>query len=91
MCACKLGEEMGKKTPTGNWKRAEKAMPEPMVVVGFGKHELADLMGEDMEERILEAFQKQWPPIYRRASACTEDEIKMFSELTNFIARVAAR
>lgn len=82
---------MGKKTPTGNWKRTKKAAPEPMVVVGFGKSELADLMGVDVEERLIEAFQKQWPPVYRRASACTEDEIQMFSELTTFIARMAAK
>lgn len=82
---------MGKRTATGNWKRTERKAPEPMVVVGFGKAELADLMGVDMKERLIEAFQKQWPPVYRRASACTEDEIQMFSELTNYIAGQAAK
>ena len=81
---------MGKRTPAGNWKRAEKPTPEPMVVVGFGGADLADLMGEDREERLTEAFTKQWPPRYRRASTCTSDDIALFSELTKLVTKLAA-
>lgn len=66
-------------------------VPEPMVVVGFGQADLADLMGEDKEERLTEAFTKQWPPRYRRASICTEEEIELFKELTTLITQAAAK
>lgn len=65
--------------------------PEPMVVVGFGKHSLADLLGVDHIERLTEAFQKQWPPHYRRASACTPEEIELFKELTAILSKAATR
>ena len=85
---------MGKKTPTGNWKRTEKTRPEPLVLVGFGKHDLADLWKfkdtDDEEKLVTEPFEKGWPPRYRRASACTPEEIKTFSEFTNFITNVVA-
>ena len=85
---------MGKRTPTGNWKRAEKTRPEPMVLVGFGKYDLADLWKfkdtDDEEKLVTEPFEKGWPPRYRRASACTPEEIQTFSEFTNFITNVVA-
>lgn len=72
-------------------KNKDRRPPEPMVVVGFGKYELADLMGEDKMERLTEAFRKQWPPHYRRASACTPEEIELFKELTTLIMRETAK
>lgn len=89
---------MGKKTPTGNWKRdtsRTRKMPEPLVLVGFGKHELADMIqfiDTDNEERLVsEPFEKGWPPRYRRASACTQAEIDNFRTFTNFITNVVAK
>jgi len=85
---------VGKRTPAGNWKRAEKTRPEPLVLVGFGKHDLADLWKfrdtNDEEKLVSEPFEKGWPPRYRRASACTTEEIRIFSEFTNFITNVIA-
>jgi len=88
---------VGKKTPTGSWKREtnrERNRPEPMILVGFGKHNLADLWKfkdtDDEEKLITEPFEKGWPPRYRRASACTPEEIQTFSEFTNFITNVVA-
>ena len=72
-------------------KKADRRPPEPLVVVGFGKYELADLMGEDKIERLTEAFQKQWPPHYRRVSACTPEQIELFKELTTLLTREAAK
>jgi hypothetical protein len=63
------------------------AMSSPLVLVGFGKFDLADLMGEDKIERISEAFAKQWPPVYRRAGICTKEEIELFQEFTTFITK----
>lgn len=90
---------MGKKTPTGNWKREtnrqRRGMPEPLVLVGFGKHDLADMIDfidTDNEERLVsEPFEKGWPPRYRRASACTEQEIANFKKFTIFMTQVVAQ
>jgi hypothetical protein len=72
-------------------KKADKRPDEPLVVVGFGKADLADLLGEDHIERLTEAFQKQWPPRYRRASLCTADEIELFKELTAILSKAVAK
>lgn len=72
-------------------KKADKRPNEPLVVVGFGKYDLADLLGVDHIERLTEAFQKQWPPHYRRASACTPEEIELFKELTAILAKAATK
>jgi hypothetical protein len=86
---------MGKKTAPGNWKRVEKKTAEPVVLVGFGKYDLVDLMKykdtDDEEKLVSEPFEKGWPPRYRRASACTQEEIQTFSEFTNFITNVVAQ
>lgn len=79
----------GKRNQTNRERR--EAMGGPMVLVGFGKHDLADLMGVDMEERITEAFMKQWPPRYRRASICSPEDIELFKEFTAFITKAAAQ
>ena len=89
---------MGKKTPTGNWKREtnrSRKMPEPLVLVGFGKHDLSDMIDfidTDNEERLVsEPFEKGWPPRYRRVSACSEQEVANFKKFTNFITQVVAQ
>ena len=64
---------------------------EPLVVVGFGKYELADLLGEDHIERLTEAFMKQWPAHYRRASCCTKEEIELFKELTAILSKAVTK
>ena len=63
---------MGKKTPTGNWKREtnrQRRMPEPLVLVGFGKHDLADMIDfidtENEERLISEPYETGWPPSYK--------------------------
>lgn len=95
----KRGRTMGNKTPTGNWKREtnrqRRGGPEPLVLVGFGKYDLADMIkfiDTDNEERLVtEPFQKGWPPRYRRASACTQEEIENFRKFTTFITNVVAQ
>lgn len=72
-------------------KKADRRPAEPTVLVGFGKHDLADLMGEDYEERLTEAFQKQWPPRYRRLSACTKEDVELFQELTAILSKAATK
>ena len=88
---------MGNKTTNGNWKRdtnRTRRIPEPMVLVGFGKHDLADMieyLDTDNEDRLItEPFEKGWPPRYRKASACTEQEIANFKKFTNFMTNVIA-
>ena len=89
---------MGNKTPTGGWVRStnkSRRQPEPVVLVGFGKHDLVDMIefiDTDNEERLVsEPFEKGWPPRYRRASACTEAEVEAFRKFTTFMTQVVAQ
>lgn len=53
---------------------------EPMVLVGFGKHELKDLLklrGTPEEDTLLLA-PVNWPARYKRESICDPDEIQDF-------------
>lgn len=68
-------------------KNRDSRPHEPMIVVGFGKYDLADLLGIDYQERLTEAFQKQWPPVYRRVSSCTQEQIDLFKELTTLLSK----
>jgi len=60
---------------------ADRNKPEPgqgLVLVGFGKHSLKDMMGwvdTEQEEDLAFAF-KKWPPVYRREEICSEGDIK---------------
>jgi hypothetical protein len=62
---------------------------EPHVLVGFGKHDLADLL-EYTEDEINEQYlikklnTQHWPARYRRASICTEEEIENFKRFTEW-------
>jgi len=60
-------------------------MPEPLILVGFGKHDLANLWAKkdtpEGEKMLLEAISvKHWPPRYRRVSICTPEEVRVFQE-----------
>lgn len=83
---------MGKKTPVGNWKREtnrERNKPEPTVLVGFGKFDLVDFIGS--RDLVNEAFVKGFPPRYRPASRCTEEEINLFKEFTTWLTQESAK
>ncbi len=62
---------------------------EPVVLVGFGKHDLASFIG--YPEFVNEAFVKQWPPHYRRQSICTSEEIETFREFTTWLTELSAK
>lgn len=88
---------MGKRTPTGNWVRTQnkdKRVNEALVLVGFGKWELKDMVKwidtDDEERLVTEPFQKNYPPRYRRVSACTKEEVETFRTFTNFMTNVIA-
>jgi hypothetical protein len=49
-----------------------------LVLVGFGKHKLADMMkwiDTDREMELLLAF-KRWPPVYREQRACEAGDVE---------------
>lgn len=60
-----------------------KVAKEPMCLVGYGKHSLANLMenvntpeGDDL---LLHAIDRQhWPPRYRPQRICSEEEKQAF-------------
>lgn len=64
---------------------------EPLVLVGIGKHNLKDLLDQaaaslEGQRILLAAFDKyKWPPRYRRASICTEEEIAAFATYVNWV------
>ena len=66
-------------------QRKEKEREEPTVLVAFGKHSLKELMDNrhtDKGEYDLmgAADVHHWPPVYRRVSACSVDDVKLFQE-----------
>jgi hypothetical protein len=69
--------------------RRERAAAEAKVLVGFGKHDLKDLVAdEDGEETLIYALTKHhWPPRYRRESICSEDEIDAFKAYMIWLQR----
>lgn len=64
---------------------------EPVVLVGIGKHNLRELLDQALtslegEKTLLEAFDvHHWPPRYRAASSCSEQEIETFGEYVNWV------
>ena len=60
---------------------------EPMVLVGFGKQDLKDILykiGTDEEEELVYAPTRS-PPRYRRKSICTTEDIEAFMTYGRFI------
>jgi len=60
-------------------------MSEPMILVGFGKHDLKDLWANrntlEGEALLYEAITvKHWPPRYRRLAICNTEEVTVFQE-----------
>jgi hypothetical protein len=63
---------------------------EPMILVGFGKHDLKDLWDKkdtpEGEQMLMEAIPvKHWPPRYRRISICTQEEVNTFQEYLRWV------
>lgn len=62
-----------------------------MILVGIGKYNLKDLLEQaaatlEGHQILLEAFDKyHWPPRYRRASACSPEEVEAFSTYVNWV------
>lgn len=66
-------------------QRREKERAEPKVLVGFGKHSLKDLMAEKDTDKgewdlMGAADVHHWPPVYRRVSICSVEDVKLFQE-----------
>lgn len=62
-------------------------MSENYVLVGFGKYILIDMLdwrGTDKEEDLLKAIEK-WPPVYRRQTICSEEELLAHLEYANWL------
>ncbi len=74
-------------------QRKAKDRSEPMVLVAFGNHTLKDLMAkkdtEDGEERLMTAIdQHHWPPVYRRVSICSIEDVELFQEYLAWVAEM---
>ena len=71
-------------------------MAEPLILVGFGKHDLSDLWANKVtpegEQLLYEAIPiKHWPPRYRRISICTPEEVRVFQEYLRWMLSLMAQ
>lgn len=60
---------------------------EALVLVGFGKHKLVDMlewMHTDKEDDLAKAFVK-WPPVYRREEICSQADLKNACEYLAYV------
>jgi hypothetical protein len=61
---------------------------ESMIVVGFGKHDLADVLswrdGPREEDAILAPT--KWPTRYRREAICEQEDVDRFIEYVEWIS-----
>ena len=73
---------------TAKQRRAREAA-EAKVLVGFGEHDLKDLMADEgNEDLLIYALTKHhWPPRYRRESICSQEEIQSFKDYMIWIQR----
>lgn len=74
-------------------QRKAKARSEPMVLIAFGNHPLKELMAKkdtmEGEERLMTAIdQHHWPPVYRRVSICTIEDVEIFQEYLAWVAEM---
>ena len=77
---------------TKPWRQKFDSKSEPHVLVGFGKHSLLALMSERHTEegwkRLAGAMDvNHWPPRWRRASLCNEEEIACFQAFVNLVQK----
>ena len=65
---------------------------ESLILVGIGKYDLKELLEKaadslEGQKILLEAFDRfHWPPRYRRASVCTEEEITSVLTYVNWVS-----
>ncbi len=58
-----------------------------LVLVGFGKHKLGDILawiGTEKEDDLLSAFTK-WPPVYREEASCDRKDIENACQFLAFV------
>ena len=66
-------------------------MKEIMVLVGFGKIDLSDVLKMSETEVMDMLNNKQWPPRYRRISICTDEEVDNYSQFAKWAAMKVTR
>ena len=58
----------------------------------FAEQDLWKFKGTKEEAKlVVEPFEKGYPPRFRRVSICPQEQIKTFSQFTNFIAQIVAK
>lgn len=68
-----------------------KPDPEALVLVGFGKHDLATVLswrGTSKEEDAIMAPTK-WPPRYRPNRMCEPGQVDLFAEYVSWISNIS--
>ncbi len=70
-----------------NETKEKKERTPGLVLVGFGKHRLKDMLGwigTDKEEDLLRAFTK-WPPVWREERIIDEEDMEYACRYLAFI------
>ncbi len=65
----------------------EKDTTPGLVLTGFGKHKLGDMLewiGTEKEDDLLSAFTK-WPPVYRDEASCDRQDIENACQFLAFV------
>lgn len=69
-----------------------KKPQEPLVLVGFGKHDLVDMLewrGTVKEKDLYGAiYPHHWPPRWRAQTSCSEAETQAFLEYLRWLENV---
>ena len=73
--------------------KVEEIPKETLVLVGFGKYPLEEVMGWIGTEREIDAIQAsvKWPPVYRELRICDQKEVQRFIKYTEWISTVRFR
>jgi len=70
-----------------NEDEVEEERTPGLVLMGFGKHKLKDMLtwiGTDQEEDLLQAFTK-WPPVYREERIAEKEDIEHACQFLAFL------
>lgn len=69
------------------YKHTKSPKDEGMVLVGFGKHDLSEILAWFGTPREIDALKASllWPPRWRRESGCTQEEKERFVQYTETI------
>jgi hypothetical protein len=73
--------------------KMEEIPKDTLILVGFGKHSLEDVMGWIGTEREIDALEAsiKWPPRYRELRICDKEDVERFMKYTEYVSSTGFR